>query len=120
MLAGMLEKSGEHPMLWVMTTGGLPMKRIALATIGIAMTGMVAEARPMSSAMRCADVQRMVARSGAVVMNFTPTTYDRVVLDQRFCLPTEGLVRINVPTRDTPYCFAGYTCREGATILDWN
>lgn len=71
-----------------------------------------AEARPMSSRMACADVQRLVARSGAVVMSFTPTTYDRVVRDQRWCLRSEALVPLTVPARDTPDCFAGYTCRE--------
>lgn len=97
------------------------MRMIALASATLMLGAVAAEARPMSSAMRCADVQRMVARSGAVVMNFTPTTYDRVVHDQRFCLPSEGLVRITVPTRDAANCFAGYTCREGATLWNpWN
>ena len=78
-----------------------------------------ANARPMTSAMHCADVQRLIARSGAAVINFTPTTYDRVVRDQRFCLPSEMTQIIYVPTRDTPNCFAGYTCREGDSWDRW-
>ncbi|HRK24572.1 MAG TPA: hypothetical protein PLQ11_06425 [Beijerinckiaceae bacterium] len=84
----------------------------------LSLFGGLAEARPMSSRMACSEVQRLVARSGAVVMSFTPTTYDRVVHDRRWCLPSEGLEQIYVPARDTPHCFAGYTCRE-ADRMDW-
>ena len=90
-------------------------KLIIGAVLAVGLVG-AAEARPMSSRMYCTDVQRLVARSGSVVLGFTTHTYDRVVSDQRFCLATEGLVQINVPTLDTPTCFAGYTCREGDTF----
>ena len=85
------------------------MTAILLSTAGSAL----AQARPMSSAMPCGAVQALVARSGAVVMNFTPTTYDRVVANQGFCLPSEIAEPLFVPSRDARQCFAGYTCKEG-------
>lgn len=91
------------------------MKSILIGAALCAASIVTAEARPMTSRMFCNDVQRVVAGSGTIVLGFTPTTYDRVVTDQRFCLPTEGLEPINVPTMDTPYCLAGYTCKEGGS-----
>ena len=95
------------------------MIRTMTVTAVLAASLVAAEARPMTSTMTCAAVQRLVARSGAIVMNFTPTTYDRVVRDQRWCLPSEGTVNLYVPTRDNPQCFAGYTCREGEVWKRW-
>lgn len=95
------------------------MKRLAIAASMLMLAGVAAQARPMSSAMSCASVQRMVARAGAIVMNFTPTTYDRVVADQRYCLPTEVTEPLWVPTRDARSCFAGYTCKEGESWRSW-
>lgn len=91
------------------------MKKLAIALTLVALAASAAQARPLSSRMYCDDVQRVVARSGTIVLGFTPNTYDRVVTDLRFCLPTEVLIPINVPTLDTPYCFAGYTCKEGSS-----
>lgn len=95
------------------------MNRLAMLACLVVLAPAAADARPMSSRMTCNEVQRLVARSGAVVMNFTPSTYDRVVRDRRWCLPTEGLVNLYVPTRDSPQCFAGYTCREGERWDNW-
>lgn len=94
------------------------MIRYALAAL-VLTAPVVADARPMSSKMACAEVQRLVARSGAVVMSFTPTTYDRVVHDQRWCLMGEALQTLYVPARDTDACFAGYTCRESDRWDNW-
>ena len=92
------------------------MKIVALALCLTTVASTAALARPMTPRMYCADVQRMVQRSGAIVMGFSEHTYDRIVSDQRFCLATEGLIPINVPALDTPACFAGYTCREGESF----
>jgi len=91
------------------------MKGLALAAAMLTLASASAAARPMTSAMTCAAVQRLVASSGAVVINFTPTTYDRVVAHQGYCLPSEVIEPIWVPTRDARQCFAGYTCKEGET-----
>lgn len=94
------------------------MSRIVLASIAAAAMMTAADARPMSTAMSCAAVQQTVQRAGAIVMNFTPTTYDRVVANQSHCLYSEVTEPLWVPTRDTRQCFAGYTCKEGETWRD--
>lgn len=94
------------------------MGRLMAAAALVAAALSAAEARPMSSRMACTEVQKLVARSGAVVMNFTPATYDRVVADSRWCLRTERLDPLYVPARDSGACFAGYVCRE-RDFNDW-
>ena len=74
---------------------------------------------PLTTRMSCAQVQATVARHGALVLNFSPSTYDRVVRDQRWCLPGQTTQNLWVPARDTPQCFAGYTCREGDDDHFW-
>ena len=74
---------------------------------------------PLTTRMSCAEVQATVARRGALVLNFSAHTYDRVVYGQRWCLPSEGTIPIYVPTRDNAQCFAGYTCREGEAWDRW-
>ncbi|MCA0421984.1 MAG: hypothetical protein LCH61_01460 [Proteobacteria bacterium] len=73
----------------------------------------LAQARPMTPSMTCEAVQRLVQRSGAIVLGFGPDLYDRVVSTQRACLYSEVLEPIWVPTRNNRQCFAGYTCKEG-------
>ncbi|HRJ69602.1 MAG TPA: hypothetical protein PK812_08340 [Beijerinckiaceae bacterium] len=87
---------------------------LATGLIGVVATALPAYAqpRPMTSAMTCADAQALVKRAGARVLNFTPTTYDRVVADLRFCIIGQTLVPEFAPTRDAPRCFVGYVCRE--------
>ena len=87
------------------------MKMLALV-LCLAASGAQAQSRPMTPGMTCAGVQQLVSQRGAVVLGFGPDLYDRVVSGPRYCQFSEGLVRINVPTRDTATCFAGYTCRE--------
>jgi len=72
----------------------------------------------------CAKVQATVRQSGAAVLHYGRQArhgldgmlsgygYDRVAADARYCLPRQSLTPIWVPTRDTPQCFAGYTCAE--------
>lgn len=86
------------------------MKKLVLL-FTLAATGAMAQSRPMTPNMTCDAVQRLVAQRGAVVLGFGPDLYDRVVAYQRFCLPSEELEQITVPTRNGA-CFAGYTCKE--------
>lgn len=69
-------------------------------------------ARPLSSTMTCAQTQALVRQSGALILGFTPTTYDRVVADRRFCLPGQVTELLRAPTRDMRQCPVGYVCRE--------
>jgi hypothetical protein len=95
------------------------MKALVLTFALLLPTAASALQGPLTTRMTCAEVQATVARRGAIVLNFSPSTYDRVVRDQRWCLPSEGTVNLYVPTRDNPQCFAGYTCREGDTWDRW-
>lgn len=69
--------------------------------------------RPSVWRMTCAQAQAVVFQSGSVVMNFTPTTYDRVVSQQNYCLFGEAMVPAYAVARDHPECLVGYTCRQG-------
>lgn len=55
----------------------------------------------------------MVMARGAIVLGTGQFTYDRYVRDRDFCEIDEYLDPAYVPTRDTPQCFVGYTCRSG-------
>lgn len=92
---------------------------LCLAATGAFATNALAQTRPMTPKMACADIQRLVVQRGAVVLGFGPDLYDRVVSTPRYCLPGAALIRIDVPARDTPACFAGYTCREADGPDNW-
>lgn len=95
------------------------MKRLLVAAALLVPTAALALQGPLTTRMSCAEVQATVARHGGIVLNFSADTYDRIVRDQRWCMPTEGLVQSFVPARDNPHCFAGYTCREGWNTDHW-
>ncbi|HEV2571857.1 hypothetical protein [Methylocella sp. CPCC 101449] len=79
-----------------------------IAPTGVAM----AQGRPLSTAMTCAQAAGIVNARGAVVMSTGPYTYDRYVQHRGFCTPTETTKPDFVPTRDNPTCFIGYRCIE--------
>jgi len=60
--------------------------------------------------MSCADVQSLMKRVGAAVLNTGPTTYDRYVRDMSFCNPGDVTKPSWVPARDTKQCFVGNIC----------
>ena len=88
---------------------------ILSAALALAATGAVAQPRPSTQAMTCGQTQALVASRGAVVLNTSPTTYDRFVASRAFCQFNETIQPIWAPTRDTPQCPIGYRCREA----DW-
>ncbi len=72
----------------------------------------LAQARPSSPSMTCAQAQALIRTQGAVVLGTGQFTYDRYVAHRGFCQPTESVKPAWVPTRDSQQCFIGYTCRE--------
>ena len=72
----------------------------------------LAQGRPNSTALTCAQAAGLVKAYGAVVMSTGPITYDRYVAHRGFCTPTQYTVPDWVPTRDSNACFIGYRCRE--------
>lgn len=71
-----------------------------------------ASARPATYAMSCASAAGLVARHGGIVLDTSPTTFDRYVSDLRFCMPGQALRPEWVRSRDVRQCFIGYTCYD--------
>jgi hypothetical protein len=90
------------------------MTRIAAAVLVTlsSTTAALAQARPSTTSMTCAQSARTVAAQGAVVLGTGGLTYDRFVRDRRFCEATEITEDALVPALDNPSCFIGYRCKE--------
>lgn len=86
--------------------------RIAFAFSACLLAAAAAEARPASWRMTCGQARGMVEHYGSVVMNFSPTVYERVVSAQNFCLHGESMRPEFAPTRDMAQCMVGYSCRD--------
>ena len=88
------------------------MKRLLLPLLLILPLASPAAARQASSALTCAAARALVLRQGAVLFDTSATTFDRYVLDGRFCAVDEVTQPAWIPTRDAPSCFVGYTCEQ--------
>ncbi|WP_406853846.1 hypothetical protein ABEG18_14900 [Alsobacter sp. KACC 23698] len=86
--------------LFVLTAAGA-----AVAAVVPAM----AQGRPQTPAMTCAQTRSIVAANGGIVLGTGGYTYDRYVRDASACLPGQALKRQFVPTRDQPACLL-YVC----------
>lgn len=74
--------------------------------------GALAQGRPATPLLTCAEAAALVAREGAIVLDTGPYTYARFVRDGGFCpLPEAPKPSFEV-TRDNPKCFVGYVCRD--------
>lgn len=93
-----------------MTKLSFPLACLLLAATSAA-TCAVAQVRPSAPGMSCAAAARLVASRGAVVIGTGTHTYDRYVLDGRFCGFEETTEPAWVRTADTAQCFIGYRCR---------
>lgn len=72
----------------------------------------LAQPRPFSPAMPCGQTSELVQAYGAVVVQTTPTTYERYVSGSQHCVLGEIPEPAWVPSLDTPQCFVGYRCRD--------
>ena len=81
----------------------------AIGIIGIG-SGAMAQSHPLTTTMTCSQAQGLVASQGAIVLNTSPTTYDRYVASGAYCglgeLPGPGWAR----TRDVAQCPVGSRC----------
>ena len=88
---------------------------MAQTNLDLALKGPVPQA---STANRtCAQIQGLVSKYGKTVLS-SPGSFgfyseERVVADQRFCLPRQGTTPVYLPTRDVEMCLAGYSCTDG-------
>jgi len=85
---------------------------LLLATLLAGLIPVTADARPDSRRMSCYQVQDLVARRGAVVINTGRHTFERLVSSARYCQPGQIIENYWVPTRDRRSCLAGYICKE--------
>jgi hypothetical protein len=89
------------------------MQRTLLIALAALLAGTtIAEARPSTLTMSCAQAAATVARAGAVVLTTGAHTYDRFVASHSFCLAEEVAEVANAPTTDDPSCAVGYICRH--------
>jgi hypothetical protein len=87
------------------------MRRSLLLVLAALLAGTsVAQARPSTLDMSCAEAAATVASYGAAVLSTGEYTYNRFVAHSGFCLPGERAVPALAPTFDTEYCPLGYTC----------
>jgi hypothetical protein len=70
----------------------------------------VAQSHPLTLRMSCYRARQLVATEGAVVLNTSPTTYDRYTAGGGQCVLGETTEPAWVPTADTPQCPIGYRC----------
>jgi len=80
-------------------------------------TGAMAQTRPSTVNMPCGASRQLVLARGAIVLGTGAYTYDRFDRDGSFCAIGEYMQQAFVPSRDTPYCFVGYRCKQGPRDL---
>lgn len=89
------------------------MQKPILTALALIVAGTsLAEARPNTLTMSCAQATALVSRAGAIVLSTGAHTYDRYVANNGFCIPGQATLPARVPTADDPYCTIGYTCIE--------
>lgn len=71
---------------------------------------------PNTRTMSCAEVQALVARSGAVVLATGANTFDRYVSNVRYCAGAEQIKPEWVPTKTGTCYVGGGTCWDPSTF----
>jgi hypothetical protein len=86
--------------------------RLASAVFSLISMGSsaLAQSHPLTLQMSCHGARELVAVRGAIVLNTSPTTYDRYIGAGDQCALGESLEPAWVPTADTPQCPIGYRC----------
>jgi hypothetical protein len=87
-------------------------KIVCVLALLAAASSVQAQPRPLTPNLTCDQARGLVLSRGQIVLGTGTYTYDRYVRDGRFCLRNEMIEPAFVPTRDTPQCPVGYTCRE--------
>jgi hypothetical protein len=92
----------------------IAMQHMKLASVAIAFismgSGVLAQSHPLTLQMTCYGARELVATHGAIVLNTSPTTYDRYVAAGNQCVLGEVMEPVWVPTADTRQCPIGYLC----------
>jgi hypothetical protein len=86
-------------------------KTLMIAGTALVLLGQAgAEARPKVYQMSCAQAQSLVQRSGAVVVDTSPTTFRRVVSNRSYCDYDQRVRNFYTRTRDVAQCAIGFEC----------
>ncbi|MDB5560011.1 MAG: hypothetical protein JWQ36_2945 [Enterovirga sp.] len=85
-------------------------KLVAVLALAVLSTPALAQPRPSTTQMSCAQAQSYLAQQGAAVIGTGGMTYDRFVVSRQFCQPTETTREAFVPAADTRACMIGFTC----------
>jgi hypothetical protein len=80
---------------------------IVLMSMG---SGALAQGAPLTLRMSCHGARELVGAQGAIVLNTSPTTYDRYLAGSGQCALGEVTEPAWVPTADNPQCPVGYRC----------
>jgi len=80
--------------------------------VALVIPSVATAARPNATAMTCAQAAATVAEAGAIVMSTGQHTYERFVASTQFCGRHQVTERAYAPTRDSPRCQVGYTCKS--------
>src|SRR5688572_7911596 len=81
--------------------------------IAVLLAGLsLAQARPSTLSMSCAQASALVASRGAILLSTGRHTYDRFVAGRRFCSLGEYADPAWAPTA-SGQCRLGYICRPG-------
>jgi hypothetical protein len=95
------------------------MRVITLACVlSIAATGALAQSRPMTPSLTCAQARALVMGQGGIVLGTGLATYDRYVRSPVFCMRSETTELAWVPTRDAAQCPVGYRCVDRDEMFD--
>jgi hypothetical protein len=92
--------------------GGVSLRLSTAALAVLAANAALAQPRPSTTAMSCAQAHVLVASRGAIVLSTGPHTYDRFVAHAGFCQYDETTEPAFERAADNPQCFVGYRCRS--------
>lgn len=90
---------------------------IAVSMLAASVLPAMAQGRPDARAMSCERVQAMIAERGAVVLTTGRHTYDRYVLDGRFCDMRKVARPMTITTKGGEACVV-FECRD-EPLMDW-
>ncbi|MFD1696379.1 hypothetical protein [Roseibium aestuarii] len=85
--------------------------KLALITATVLIMQTAAEARPLVQSMSCAAATAMVDQAGSIVMDTSPTTFERFVSGQAFCAYELVAEPAFTSTSDLTDCPIGFICQ---------
>ena len=95
----------------------LPMA-LAIFVVITAAGSTSAASRPDARTMTCSEVDKLVRKSGKIVMTLSDTRFKQIVSSRNYCLPGQVTRTLRIKTKDQDRCWAGYECVERENQYD--